>query len=368
MNDESSPFRVLSIDGGGMRGVYAASFLDAIAKKVSARRGITGTLDIGKGFDLITGTSTGGIIGAGLAAGKTPTEIVQFYKDYGNDIFVNPMPIDSSNNFYISRLGLWGLSALRKSANGNNGLQQALNDVFGEETLADVYKRRNIALCIPSIAMNDHSCSVFKTPHHPEGKYRRDDKLRLADVCLATSAAPIVLPLAQIPDPDKEGQLSAYVDGGLCANNPVLIGLTEALLLAGDRPIEIVSIGTCPPAAGSLIHEEEGDRGLLQWRAGINTLETSMDAQAHLMTNTVQLLVARAKIPCTIIRPKPSHVPAAFHEIIGLDQPSDKAIQELINFAHIDANKALGDSAQSEQPNLRTLVNIFEGMPQMEVQ
>jgi uncharacterized protein len=62
------PFRVLSLDGGGMRGTYTATYLDKIADTFARRRNV-GALDIGAGFDLIVGTSTGGIIAAALATG-----------------------------------------------------------------------------------------------------------------------------------------------------------------------------------------------------------------------------------------------------------------------------------------------------------
>src|ERR1700693_1581590 len=79
---DPSPFRVLSLDGGGMRGTYTATYLDKVAATFAKRRG-TDALDVGAAFDLIVGTSTGGIIAAALAAGMPLSEIVSLYADHG---------------------------------------------------------------------------------------------------------------------------------------------------------------------------------------------------------------------------------------------------------------------------------------------
>ena len=86
MTHAKRPFRVLSIDGGGMRGLYAASYLSSLEKQYAATRKAA-ALDIGKGFDLVTGTSTGGIIACGLAAGIPVDNIAKLYRDYGGRVF-----------------------------------------------------------------------------------------------------------------------------------------------------------------------------------------------------------------------------------------------------------------------------------------
>lgn len=363
MQEKEKPFRVLSIDGGGMRGVYAVAFLDALSKKVRSKNKET-EIDLGKGFDLIAGTSTGGIIAAGLAAGKTTTEILDFYQNDGEKIFKSPTPPKNTVVGKV-RFAYWLAKNMCSSANKNYALKASLKQVFGDENMEDLYRRRGIALCIPSIAMSNHSCSVFKTPHHPEGKLTRDNKLKIADVCLATSAAPIILPIASITDPQKNAP-SSYVDGGLCANNPVLIALTEALLLAKDRPIEIISIGTCPPAPGSMVSKH--NRGLWHWKGAIDALEASMDAQAGLVNDTTRLLIDRLGIAnrVTLIRPEASPIPCDMIDKIGLDRASKEAIDSLINLAHFDADKVRGASFQQENPTMKKLIEIFENISQKE--
>src|SRR5437868_2467493 len=70
------PFRVLCLDGGGMRGIYTASYISHLAQGFSAKRGV-GPLDVGSGFNLIVGTSTGAIIGCALAAGIPAERILR---------------------------------------------------------------------------------------------------------------------------------------------------------------------------------------------------------------------------------------------------------------------------------------------------
>jgi patatin-like phospholipase/acyl hydrolase len=80
------PLRVLSLDGGGMRGTYTATYLDRVAATFARRREVE-ALDIGAAFDLIVGTSTGGIIAAALATGVPLTDIVNLYAKQGPAIF-----------------------------------------------------------------------------------------------------------------------------------------------------------------------------------------------------------------------------------------------------------------------------------------
>src|ERR1700722_2596302 len=194
MSDEDTlkPFRVLSLDGGGMRGLYTATLLQRLALRFSEQKK-SADLDIGKGFDLIVGTSTGGILAAGLAFGLPVTRIINLYRDVGPKIFVNPQP-QRKIPFLI-----WAAKSFLKPANSALPLRSALETLFGATTVKELYETRRIGLCLTAVKLLDEKFRVFKTAHIPAKNL--DDPYRLVDLCLATSAAPIFLPLAGIRSP-----------------------------------------------------------------------------------------------------------------------------------------------------------------------
>ena len=121
---------------------------------------------------------------------------------------------------------------------GDKALRKALEAVLGRTTMLDVYRERQISLSIPAVLMSEHRAWVFKkTPRSGV----RDDNYPLVDVCMATTAAPIYRSLAAIDDPNtSSGPQQVFADGGLWANNPIMVGLVDALTIATpDRPIEI---------------------------------------------------------------------------------------------------------------------------------
>ena len=188
------PFRVLSLDGGGMRGTYTATYLDRIGGAFAKRQGIK-KLDVGAAFDLIVGTSTGGIIACALVAGIPLSDIVDLYVTHGPKIFSCPLPsgaLGAILNTWKRPLAL---------ANGTTVLRKALTDKLGTTTLGDIYAARGIGLAIPAVEMSQHRAWVFKTPHLKETTNHRDDNYTLVDVCLATAAAPIYRSMAALEHP-----------------------------------------------------------------------------------------------------------------------------------------------------------------------
>lgn len=363
MTNKPVPFRVLCLDGGGMRGLYSAALLDTLIKRV---RGTTDSIDAGKAFDLIVGTSTGGILALGLAYGLPLQDIIDLYVKKGSGIFPNPMPK------YISGWLSW-LPKRQGAANtGQAALRRALDEQFQETTIKQLYDKRGIAVCVPAVRMATRKAWVFKTPHIParanHQAKNRDDNYKLTDVCLATSAAPILLPLAAVDNPDDETRYDVFADGGLWANNPTLIGLIEALeITESQRDIQIISISTASPPTGMVIDRDDINPGLLALKAGVVPLETSLDAQASGTQFIAKFLCPHLKANVEIIRlayDAPSNEQAL---CVALDRADKRALTALTDMAKSDAeNNILGVDSKHSEAEKRLLREIINSMPVME--
>lgn len=225
---EPKRFQVLALEGGGLKGIFAAAALAEFEADFGTR-----ILDH---FDLITGTSTGGLIALGLAAGRSPEEIVRFYLDEGHRIFPNS--------------GVKRLRRLRRPYDPSP-LRGALETMFGGLTLAD----SPVRLVIPSFDQTSNDVYLFRTPHHV--KLRRDHREHLVDVALATSAAPTFLPAHQ-----HRGL--RLIDGGVWANNPTMVGVVEALATC-DVPAETVHILTVGTTTEVVHRSDRLDNGSPLW-------------------------------------------------------------------------------------------------------
>ena len=157
-------FQILSLDGGGIKGIFSAAILAALEEDLS--------INVADHFDLIAGTSTGGIIAIGLGLGLSPRQIVQFYVQYGPSIF----PGSS---------GLWRCSLhwLRRKYPADP-LEAALKACFGERLFGESKKR----LVVPSYNLGEDDVYIFRTPHH--ARLKRDLRVPAWKVARATAAAP----------------------------------------------------------------------------------------------------------------------------------------------------------------------------------
>lgn len=211
----STRFQILSLDGGGIRGIFAAAVLAAIEEDL--------TVNVTDHFDLIVGTSTGGIIALGLGFGLRPKDLVAFYASTGRAIF--------QNSFRGRSLLHWLFRKYPQAA-----LREALqsSEMFGERKLWESKKR----LVIPSYNLGEDDVYLFKTPHHEH--LRRDWKVPVWQVALATSAAPTYFPSS------RHVNHLRLIDGGVWANNPAMVGVIEAtsMLNIPLASINLLSIGT----------------------------------------------------------------------------------------------------------------------------
>ena len=360
MTQTALPFRVLSLDGGGMRGTYTATYLDRVANTFAKRRNIA-ALDVGAAFDLIVGTSTGGIIACALAAGVPLADVVALYVENGRAIFSRSLP--------KGLLGVVPDVVMRPAAlaAGTVNARAALAARLGTRTLGQIYRERGIALAITAIEMSQHRSWVFKTPHLTDTTNHRDDDYALVDVCLATSAAPVYRSLAAIDHPDgATGGFNVFVDGGLWSNNPVLVGLIDALdLTQPGQEIHIFCLGTCPLPAGEQIPKAAVNRGLAEWKFGGEAAGLSIDAQQFAYDHMAKKLARHVDRRCTIIRFPSDKVPAALIPYLGLDETRDKAVQALINQARTDADMTNSLCAYADtNPEAALICDLFNSAPE----
>lgn len=261
-----------------MRGVYQAAYLATFAERVQqADCPYATALDVGRAFDLIVGTSTGGIIACALAKGVPLATIRSLYLDHGNKIF--PLQFVRSLPFLGDLFRILGL----RLNQGETALRAALETNFGHTTINDIYTQRGIALAIPAVDINRHSAIIFKT-QHLKRLNGRDNLRTLVDVCLATTAAPILRAMACLEEPGDSNTTATYVDGSLWANNAGLIAMVEASEILDERkesrPIHLFMLGTLPAQGGEEISAHQRNRGAWGWKGGIKAIEASMNAQA----------------------------------------------------------------------------------------
>lgn len=352
------PYRVLTFDGGGVRGLYTATLLWELVRLYRKRRDFRGvSIDIGAAFDLICGTSTGSILACGLATGVDLKKLMDFYRDHGPRIFPRPAPKRGLG------LGKWTLRHRRRPSGNAEVLEEQLRREFQHKTLGQVHEERGVCLCVPAVNMAMRTAKVFKTPHCE--RFTNDRDYSLVDVCLASSAAPIILPLRPVQDPDDCEKSTCFADGGLWANNPAMVGLLEALELAdpGQR-IEILSLSTCAPATAKVLSSTDAEMGILDWGVGIGVVEAILDAQASGTAHMARILGRRLTAlgqDVRVHRPEASAPSAEQAAELGVDRATPDALELLATLAKTDA-QALHSRATNRDDDLgKFLDDVMNG-------
>ncbi len=256
-------FRILSIDGGGIKGIFSSLFLEKLESHYLKGQSIVNY------FDLICGTSTGGIIALGLGAGMKASEISKLYIEKGKSVF----------QIKYKKLKKW--IQYFDSPYSINNLQFFLKEIFKEKKL----KSSQVRLCIPSFEGRYSEVYVFKTPHHLD--FKKDGEETMVKVALSTASAPTFFK----PFRDR-GYI--FVDGGVWTNNPCMIGLVEALSSFDVRRenVKILSIG-CGEIPYIVKNKMITKGGIWHWR---KIIKGAMHLQSMNAIGQTGLLIGRNHI------------------------------------------------------------------------
>ncbi len=271
-------FNILTIDGGGIRGIFPAMFLASIEAELKSR-GVE-KWQIYQNFQLMSGTSTGGIIAIALGLGIAAAEILDLY-------------VNNASKIFGSKKGL--LKQISYSSYNRNALENLVREKFQEinngidPRLGDV----KTPVCIPIYDLVEGKPSVLKSKYHP--KFVRDYHIPAYKVALATSAAPTFFDPYSTKYIDLHGNeknFSNKVDGGVVANNPTLLSLIEAqkAFKVPLSNIRILSLGT-----GHQKFKDACDRqkwGIKYWMnfKRKRIMELFMQGQSQLVENLISLL------------------------------------------------------------------------------
>ncbi len=307
---KSTDFKILSLDGGGIKGLYAAKLLAQIEEKTGKQ--------IGEYFDMICGTSTGGLLALGITKGIPCKQIARFYEEHGPLIF----PYEN----WITRK-FRELTQYRFGTKYDNArLKAALKELLGDyQTMKDAKH----LMCIPAFNITKGRPSVFKKPF---GHYHRDGRFTMMDVALATSAAPTFLPAVAI-----EGD--QYIDGGIFNNNPSMIAYTEAMdhFIGEDRQnapkeieysnISLLSIGLPSQPIGEKPFVAS-KRSFLKWREKL--VGTAMTGADYITGYQVKKLVELGGGRYYRLAPQPLSTEQLKH--IDMDNTSVDSIRTLITY------------------------------------
>lgn len=274
--EQNDTFKILSIDGGGIRGIFPAKYLAELETRLASQ--FPDKPRLYQHFNLITGTSTGGIIALALALGIPATEIYDLYRNNAKVLFGQKKGI-ISQLFFCSH----------DSRALENLIQTTFKNKFNgqDPRLADVLTN----ICIPIYDLMDGRPSVLKNNYHPI--FVRDYHIPAYKAALATSAAPTFFDPFTTQYVDLNGNTQSFshkVDGGVFANNPTLLAIIEAQKAFGKKlsDLKVLSLGTG--------HHKFADGckrrcwGLSYWLKKKRIIDLFMQGQSQQVENLISLL------------------------------------------------------------------------------
>ncbi|KAL5580456.1 hypothetical protein UlMin_012898 [Ulmus minor] len=262
---------VLSIDGGGIRGIIPGTILGFLESELQKLDGPDAR--IADYFDVIAGTSTGGLVTAMLAAPNENNRPLFAAKDI-NDFYVHHCP----KIFPQDKYTFHGVSGLIKALTGPKYDGKYLDQLL-KENLGDLRLHQTLTnVVIPTFDIKLLQPTIFSSY---EARRKQSLDALLSDICKATSAAPTYFPAHRFETTHSNGEVREFnlIDGGVVANNPALVAINEVSkeIQQGNpnffptRPTEygrflVISLGTGSPKLGEKYNADEAAKwGVLGW-------------------------------------------------------------------------------------------------------
>ena len=242
-------FKILSLDGGGMRGIISAIILKAVEEQLQKHKGKS----LVEYFDLIAGTSTGSILAAGIATKMSLEDIIDIYRQEGKEIF--PDNLLSKSISKLQQINNEGLNQTIFPLYDKKGLTKVLKKYFKDIRLKEVGKNTwgerpqpiLLVLAYDTLYRN----TTFFSNYHPNSTTNWIDDQFVWQICLSSASAPTFFAVNEMKNVEKNGELREewsypHVDGGVSANNPSLCALAHAIkhCKVPLEDISLLSLGT----------------------------------------------------------------------------------------------------------------------------
>lgn len=362
-----SMYKILALDGGGIRGVISARILQEVENQIQK--------PLNQYFDLIAGTSTGSIIAAGLAIGLTPSELLKLYQTEGRRIF---------NHSWIRNILKW----VNQPKFSNDGLIQVLRQyfqhhqqevVFGQ--LSELSQARLLILAYDTLFRN----TTFFISHLPTHQQRWYYDLKLWEICCCSAAAPTFFPPYELRWRDSQNPNSGewcfpHVDGGMSANNPALAALGHVLGIEKQKleDVAILTIGT-GKVTEPLQYQQMKKWGMLGWAQQIpnvfmagqfqltsdlcDQILTSANPNGYLRLNFELNKRFQRNSPFSqpVCLPKQQQVNRYTHEKISeeMDDASQETIQQLLNVTEAFLNSENYINLEGHALSVKEVISKF---------
>ena len=284
------PFQILSLSGGGFRGLYTATLLEKLEKEADK--------PLSEVFDLIAGTSIGGILAIGLAAGVKASKLREAFEQNAESIFPRFHTIKGIRICPRLKTGIF------RGRYPEAGLKATVESILsGAASIQDLKTK----ILVSSVDVTDNAARIFTSED------QNSPSTPLVDIALATSAAPSYFPEHKLGS-------NILVDGGLIANAPDMIAVMSALRTQRLDDVRMLSIGTAGREGGKASRKPRSSGWLI---GGKDVFLLTLDAQEQLSVSwTEQLLRSHyVRFDCS-----PS---SEEQKVIGLDRTGKNVSETL---------------------------------------